>query len=145
MPLRVNVGLSKKVGEENFGSRGASVNLELELDSNLANEPGKLQDKIRQLFGLVRTSLTEELNGASNGHASAAATNGAAAKPPANTRRATQSQIKALHAIAKDRRLDLGSLLNERFRVNRPDDLSIKQASELISSLQGATQEGRER
>src|SRR5262245_51236208 len=117
MPLRVNIGLSKKVGEENFGSRGASVNLELELDSNLANEPGKLQDKIRQLFGLVRTSLTEELNGAANGHASPPPNNGTAAKPQANTRRATQSQIKALHAIAKDRRLNLASLLNERFRV----------------------------
>jgi hypothetical protein len=144
MPLRVNVGLSKKVGEENFGSRGASVNLELELDSNLANEPGKLQERIRQLFGLVRTSLAEELNGASNGRSNAPPSNGAQPKPPANFRRATQSQVKALHAIAKDRRLNLVALLDERFRVNRPDDLSIKQASDLISSLKTA-EEGRQR
>jgi hypothetical protein len=143
MPLRVNVGLSKKVGEENFGSRGASVNLELELDSNLANEPGKLQERIRQLFGLVRTSLAEELNGASNGHTSSLLSNGSQPKPPANFRRATQSQVKALHAIAKDRRLNLVALLDERFRVNRPDDLSIKQASDLISSLKTAEEGGQ--
>src|SRR5207253_2873718 len=69
MPLKLNVGASKKVGEANYGSRGASINLELELDANLVSEPSKLQDKIRQLFGLVRTSLAEELNaGNGNGH-----------------------------------------------------------------------------
>jgi hypothetical protein len=143
MPLRVNVGLSKKVGDDNFGSRGASVNLELELDGNLANEPGKLQDRIRQLFGLVRTSLAEELNGPSNDHTSAPPPNGSQPKPPANFRQATQSQVKALHAIAKERRFNLAALLDERFQVNRPDDLSIKQASDLISSLKAMAQEGR--
>ena len=143
--LKMNIGLSKKLGEENFGSRGASVNLELELDSNLANEPNKLQEKIRQLFSLVRTSLTEELNGASNGRGHPLPTNGSTPKPQGTFRRATQSQVKALHAIAKDRRLNLATLLNERFAVSRPDDLSIKQASDLIGSLKGPGQEGRQR
>ncbi len=35
MPMKLNVGLSRKVGEPNYGSRGASVNLELELDAAL--------------------------------------------------------------------------------------------------------------
>jgi len=38
----------------------------MELDSSLAGDPAKLHERIRQLFGLVRTSLTEELTG--NGH-----------------------------------------------------------------------------
>ena len=50
MPTTLNVGLSKKVGEPDYGSRGASVNLETELDAGLVNDPDRLRDRIRQLF-----------------------------------------------------------------------------------------------
>lgn len=63
MPLKLNVGLSRKVGEPNFGSRGASVHLELELDSALVTEPDRLRDRIRSLFQLVRAAVDEELRG----------------------------------------------------------------------------------
>lgn len=64
MPLKLNVGLSRKVGEPNYGSRGATVNLELEVDSTLAAEPDRLQDRIRELFGLAKASVDEELRSA---------------------------------------------------------------------------------
>jgi len=67
MPLKLNIGLSRKVGEANYGSRGASVNVEIEIDSSLVNEPARLQEKIRQVFGLARASVADELNG-TNGH-----------------------------------------------------------------------------
>src|SRR5262245_51094090 len=67
MPLKLNVGASRKVTDNNYGSRGASINVELELDTSLVGEPARLQERIRQLFGVVRVSLAEELNG-SNGH-----------------------------------------------------------------------------
>lgn len=76
MPLKLNVGASKKVGEASYGSRGASINVEMELDSTLVSDPPKLQERIRQLFGLVRASLAEELNG--NGNGSHSPSNGAA-------------------------------------------------------------------
>ena len=60
--LKLNVGLSQKIGEANYGSRGASVNLELELDSALAADPDKLKDRIRCLFALAKASVEEELN-----------------------------------------------------------------------------------
>jgi hypothetical protein len=41
MPLKLNIGASKKVADQNYGSRGASVNLEIELDASLVTEPGK--------------------------------------------------------------------------------------------------------
>lgn len=147
MPMRLNVGATKKLGEANYGSRGASVNLEIELDSGLVQEPAKLQEKIRHLFALVRSSLNEELNGgASNGNAENG--NGNRASPPANgngassdkPRPATQSQVKALYAITKSQRLNLAQFLNDRFHVRKAEDLSIKEASDAIDQLKSSNQ-----
>jgi hypothetical protein len=145
MPLTLNCGLTKKIGEPNYGSRGASVTVQLELESALINEPAKLQQRIRQAFTIVRSSLDEELNG--NGHAPSHEQGNGQAKASTATngngngngngrqRQATQSQVKAIHAIAKNRGTDLGKLLNERFHVDRPDDLTIKDASKAIDIL----------
>ena len=140
MPLKLNIGLSRKIGEANYGSRGASVNLEMELEGALVSEPGKLQQRIRQCFDLVRTSLAAELNG--NGATNSPQvrspehqkppSNGDQANPP---RRATQSQVKALFAITKAQRIDLAELLQKRFCISRAEDLTIKEASELIDQL----------
>lgn len=148
MPMKLNVGLSRKIGEANYGSRGASVNVELEVDSSLVSEPAKLQDRIRQLFGLVKVSLAEELNGG-NGHAPNNAeqpSNGHAPEPAqrsGNTSRpATQSQVKAIYAIARSKRLNVNQLLRERFRVAKPEDLGIKEASQFIDELKNAAESG---
>src|SRR4051794_15088367 len=153
MPLKLNIGLSRKVGEPNYGSRGASVNVELEVDSSLVGEPAKLQERIRQLFGLVRTSLTEELNG-SNGHAGPPAdirqeigsrpvTDGRLPMNQPNGSRgkgrpATQSQVKAIFGIARRQRIELAPFLQERFHVHRPDDLTVQEASQVIDELKSS-------
>ena len=59
--IKLNAGFSRKVGEVNYGSRGASVNLELELDSGAIQDSDKLHEKIRALFGLARKAVDEEL------------------------------------------------------------------------------------
>ncbi|MBM4073699.1 MAG: hypothetical protein FJ271_32975 [Planctomycetes bacterium] len=148
MPLKLNIGLSKKVGESNYGSRGASLNVEIELESALIVEPAKFQERVRQVFALVRTSLDEELNG--NGHAPSTDNGNGKTQQPANgpsrnggQRQATNSQIKAIHAIARSRRIDIGQFLNDRFHVNRADDLSIKEASAAIDELKGDAKDGR--
>jgi hypothetical protein len=149
--LKLNVGLTKKVGEPNFGSRGASINLEQELDSALIADPGKLKERIRQLFAVVRTSLTEELNG--NGHtaqpavepkpASSQNGNGTSQNAPRNgARSATQAQVKAIHAIARSRQINVAEFLHERFQVSRPEELSIKTASQAIDELKADQGEG---
>src|SRR5688572_8790296 len=117
MPLKLNVGLSRKVGEANYGSRGASVNVEMELESTLIGEPQKLRERIRQVFGVVRDSLAEELNG-NGGHAgNGTGTNGAHPNGAAggnghsngngssNPRPATAFQVRALRAICKAQKL----------------------------------------
>ena len=59
--LKLNAGFSRKVGESNFGSRGASVNVELELESHLINDPDGLRSRISGLFDLARRSVDDEL------------------------------------------------------------------------------------
>ena len=141
--LTMNIGFSKKIGEANYGSRGASVSLELELDSSLIGDPERLKERIRHLFGLARTSVEEELVGPSpggpqdppesngNGHAPARRRDG--------TRKATASQARALHVIADRRAINLATLLRQRYGVDTAGDLSITEASGLIDELKSAT------
>jgi hypothetical protein len=143
--------LSRKIGEVNFGSRGASVNVELELDANIISDPAKLQERIREIFTLVRSSLADELNG--NGHVPNPARDSNSSKPPTTNengtsrsgreRQATQSQIKAIYAIARSQQIDVGQFLRERFRVMRPDELTIKEASTAIDELKRNTSDGK--
>jgi hypothetical protein len=140
--MKLNVGASRKVTDNNYGSRGASVNLELELDASLVAEPDRLQDRIRELFGLVRASLAEELNGHAsgqcNGHGAPptehrlGSRNGAAIPP------ATPSQVRALHAITRSQGIDLSQFLYDHFQLRRANDLSIRQASTAIDALKAA-------
>ena len=57
--ITLNAGFSRKVGEANYGSRGANVNLELE--SGAIQDAGALHEKIRALFALARRAVDEEL------------------------------------------------------------------------------------
>lgn len=147
--LKLNVGLSRKIGEANYGSRGASVHLELEVESALAGDPSTLHDRIRSMFRLARASVDQELagNDATNGHGTAAPghqSNGNSQRR-SNGRHATASQVRAIHAIANRERLDLTAELQQRFGVSQPEDLSIGQASELIDAIkpQGSSNGGR--
>jgi hypothetical protein len=87
MPLKTNVGVSRKVSDNNYGSCGASVNLEVELDSALINEPDRFHERIRQVFRLAQQAIDEELT---RQHSSGTAShvtngnNGHAAQPTNN-------------------------------------------------------------
>ena len=148
MPLKLSVGLSKKVGDANYGSRGASVNVEIELESALVSQPDQLKDRIRQIFNSLRSSLSEELNGngahptaasisnvARNGNGAQNSGGQASSGKAQPVRPATQSQIKAIHAIARSQQLDLARFLRDRFNRERPEDLTIKEASGAIDDL----------
>lgn len=138
MPIRLNVGLTKKVGQENYGSKGASVNLELELDGALVQEPSKLKEKIGQMFAMCRSSLNDELNGGNgNGHGapSVSKSNGTGnGSTQSKHRPATQSQIRAIQSICSNKGINLAGFLSD-YGVEKAEDLSIKQASQIIDHL----------
>ena len=139
--LKINIGLSRKIGEANYGSRGASVNLELEVDGGLVLQPEELRKKMRYLFELAKESVDEELNqgdrpesrandnrtgnGHHNGHSRS------------NSRKATNSQVRAIYVIADRNGIELGDLLRGRYGVTQSEELTITEASQLIDELKG--------
>ena len=170
MSVKLNIGLSRKVGEANYGSRGASINLEVELDNGVLNDPGQLRERVHDLYVLARESVDEELqrpadagpgefsyangngqgrttNGAANGngHSNGHASNGHNSNNNGNgngrveVARATQSQIRAIFAISKRQGLDPHTLISERFRVHKMEDLTIREASSLIDDLKSGS------
>ena len=137
MPLKLTIGMSRKVGEPNFGSRGATVGLEMEVDSGIVDQPREFQARIARLFRLAKASVDRELAYRSptdephvnwNGNG----TNGT------DSRVATANQIRAIYAIAAERKIDLTTELRSRFDVPRLEDLTLPQASELISVLRSS-------
>ena len=137
MPLRLNVGLSRKVGEANYGSRGASVNFEVELEHSLIRQPDELKQKMKYLFGLAKEAVEEELAGGEQQDLAGHDNNGNG-RQRSKGRHATASQVRAIHAIANRNRIDLPSRLRDMFGVAKLDDLLITQASELIDDLKAA-------
>jgi hypothetical protein len=157
MPLKLNVGASRKIGLPDYGSVGASCNLEMELDSALLERDlDGFHARVRDAFIAARQAVHDELarvhvqapiefaqpaaapsapvNGRSNG------TGHANSGPPerSRSRKATEKQVKAIQAIARQQHADLDGLLQD-FGVQRPEDLSLKQASELIDTLKTAS------
>lgn len=134
--IRLNVGLSRKVGQANFGSRGGSVNLEVEvadLDQN------KLKESIHRLFNLAKQSLDEELGSESQDvqdkpvvQISAQATGQTLQEAvTANCRLVSGKQITYLQNLARTQRRDLQKECLEHFETY-PERLTSKQASTLI-------------
>ncbi len=61
MSLKASIGFSRKIGEPRFSSRGASVNLEVELDNHLLEQPVEFQNRICRVFDLARAAVDAEL------------------------------------------------------------------------------------
>ncbi len=68
MSLKANIGFNRKIGEPHFSSRGASVHLELELDTSLLEQPAQLLKRIHGAFEFARSAVDAELNGANPRH-----------------------------------------------------------------------------
>ena len=124
------------------------MNIELELDSSLALDSQKLRDHIRKLFDLANASLSEELQ-VSNEPASVEDShhqrnddsfngNGAGhAVTVAPVRFATEKQIICIQGLARKHGVPVPELLKQA-GVRVFNDMSVRQASQMIESLKGS-------
>ena len=63
MPLKLSVGLTKKIGQPDYGSLGAAWHVELELDHGVLNgDPATFQQRARQAFTACCQAVNDELN-----------------------------------------------------------------------------------
>jgi hypothetical protein len=84
MPLRLNVGLTKKVGLPAFGSIGATCHVEVELDANLLHDPENFQRHVRHAFSVCTQAVADELSRQTASQSATPETNAAPPVPPAS-------------------------------------------------------------
>jgi hypothetical protein len=147
MPLKLNVGVSRKMGLPDYGSVGASCNVEVELDGSLLK--GDLEAfhaQVRHAYGAARQAVREELARLQaqlgGTQLTVPPSNGQVAAPssrpsdhPRPGKPATASQLQAIRAIARRHEADLDGLLHDEYGVTKPEELTLAQASRVIDLL----------
>jgi hypothetical protein len=157
MPLKLNVGVSRKLGQPDYGSLGASCHIEVELPQELLERDLEgFHVRVRDAYIAAHQAVHDELDrlqgqarsprplGGPNGHAGCPGDT--APRPRSETpirsngrprKSATARQLAAIEALARRGGADLDALLAE-LGVERPEALSLAQASALIDTLKAA-------
>jgi hypothetical protein len=152
MPLKLSIGIAKKIGQPDYGSLGASCGLELDLpELLLISDREAFRRQVSDAYAACHQAVNDELARhqaptappPSNGQAAPAngtgpptsRTGGARSRP---RKPATASQVKAIYAIARAGHADLEGVLRDEYGVDRPEELSLSEASQLIDQLKAA-------
>lgn len=156
--LKLNAGISRKVGLPNFSSASASCHIEAELDSTLLNDVAGFQIVVQRAYQSCEQAVADQISRLTSPDQplnepqpvqhevteirTSPAYRGAKIYHPTTTsdtkpspRPATTSQVKAIRAICARRHIDLVSLLRDRYGLTTADELGIREASNLIDDL----------
>jgi hypothetical protein len=165
MALKLSIGFQKKIGLPDYGSVGANCQVDFEIDHSLLDKNlDGFHEKAQRAFSACQQAVGDQLarqsphsaakngNGHSNGHkngesppGNGSSTNGGNGNGHSRgaSRLATQSQARAIRAIASKQRVDLQQLLEARFGVGRPEALCLSDASTLIDDLKNPSDGGQ--
>jgi hypothetical protein len=140
MPLKLSVGVSRKLGQPAYGSVGATCGVEVELDAALLrDDPEEFDRRARSAYAACARAVNAELDrllappdqaAGHDDHPDIERSSIPRARP------ATPRQLRALGAIARSRGVDPGDLLAE-YGLDA-GSLSAADASRLISGLRAA-------
>jgi hypothetical protein len=150
MPMKLNVGLTKKLGLPDFSSIAASCHVELELDQALViRDLSGFHERVRRTFTACRQAVEDELvqhhtaggemPSAARSGQHAARSNGHGSVRNRNGHHASRKQIDYAHRLAGEiKGFDLCRLetLAEKMYGKPLADLSSFDASGLIDLLQ---------
>jgi len=149
MPLKVNCGLSKKIGQPDYGSLGASCHVEFEAESTLLQtDLEAFHRHVRNAFTVCQQAVNDELarhqpestldGRVSRDTQTSPSGNGQRNGNGANGQRASQKQVEYIQQLSRQihglgvRRLE--TLANKMF--DKPvADLTSMDASGLIDTL----------
>ena len=141
--MKLNVGLSKKVTDHQFGSKGGNIGLEVEIDASLLRDSSKLQGQIHQLFWQVRKALDNELQSDKGGsvevkelsdHTSFAVSDVRNPTAKGSSRMASEKQLSLIQGLIRRGKLPF-QLLLDAHKIDSFDQLTVQQASSLITEL----------
>lgn len=149
--IRLSADVSKKVPipDRDYSSRSYMAGIEVEMSDRSTEQ--ELRDRLEKLYALLESSVDTQIDREETPDSRPEAPY---RSPDAgSTRRirsrdgrlATEARIKAIHAIGRNLGLvngGLSELLRESFGVERPEDLTVRDASSMIDHLKDMQQKG---
>lgn len=129
MPMTLNVGVTKKIGQPDYGSLGASCSVQVELDGSLLEtNPDGLQARVRQAYAACHQAVNDELARHQNGQSVEPKSNGdqTAIKQQSNGHQATEKQLGYVRQLA-------GQIVG--LGVRKLDTLAVKMYGQPVTEL----------
>ena len=161
MAIKINVGVSKKIGLPDYGSAGSHCNIEIEADNSILDNPDQFLQRVRNAYEMARQSVEAELSHHRPGSAGANTTGASTKAEPAQrqeyrqeyrqehrsdnnstgNRIASPKQQQFIASLVKGVKglewATLDKYCASKWGTNT-SQLSPKQASELIDDLKAA-------